>query len=246
MGGHQRPPREEEPVKNICLPALAALLASGCLLNPALHRKGAFAADDWETWTGWNDTHGSYSLEKGVLTYALSARQDDAKDMPFDGLNPGLIISRPVPGPNWRVEVKARAKLPGGAPKSVAFGVWTGPEYGRPSTGSPGASLLLARYSGGGGHEDLALSVSAPPDRTSPVAVPQAAKALRFERREGRYLVQYSLDGVKFITALSFDAGAEPPDRMTKFMIAGRCEGEPRGGRTDFTSIRINGREVLE
>ena len=56
----------------ILAPLLAAVLAAGCI-NPAMFKKGAYAVDDWESWTGWNDTHGSNQAANDGLQAVGSA-----------------------------------------------------------------------------------------------------------------------------------------------------------------------------
>src|SRR3989338_7610946 len=94
-------------------------LTAGC--NPAMFKKGAYAVDDWETWTGWNNEYGSHEVRGDGLHYCLVARQHDSRDEPSDGYAPGLILSRELAGPKWQGGLEGGFLKPPGQIKSFFF-----------------------------------------------------------------------------------------------------------------------------
>ncbi|OGS11213.1 MAG: hypothetical protein A2285_10360 [Elusimicrobia bacterium RIFOXYA12_FULL_57_11] len=226
------------------LPAL--LLLCGCLVNPAIFKKGAFATDDWETWTSWNDAYGSHNVSGAGLAYRLGENQDDTHDIPFDGRSPGLLLSRTLAGRSWRVEVRANLQVPAGGLKRFSFGIWLGSDYTRPSLGSASSVLkLLAQRQNGPSAEDDIFTVSAPPLKNSPVKIPLAAKALRFEKSGSFFTISYSLDNKEFKQVLNAESAEAAAAASQKFIIGGLAEGDPRGALAEFTSLKINNQETL-
>jgi len=228
--------------KTILTPALPALLLLAGCLNPAIFKKDAFSADDWETWTSWNDEYGSHIVSGLKLIYSLGEKQDDTQDMPFDGRLPGLILSKTVSGRSWRVEVSPEFKIPPGQLKRFSFGVWLGREGARPSLGSPAAVLkLLAQRQNGPAPEDDIFTVSAPPVKDSPIQIPKEAKTLRFEKSGGYFSIFYSLDGREFRLALRAASAEANDSESRKFFVSGRTDGSPRGAHAKFTNLEITG-----
>ncbi|OGR76338.1 MAG: hypothetical protein A2X32_00485 [Elusimicrobia bacterium GWC2_64_44] len=224
--------------------ALAALLASGCL-GTSIFQKGAFAADDWDTWTGWNDDYGRSELKGNGLYYHLSAKQDDTRDEPSDGYMPGLILSRELEGARWRADLEADFKIPAGQMKRFSYGVWAGGDSSRPSIGNASAvmKLLVQRQNGPRAHDDSLALVCLPGGK--PVALPKKLKVLRFERSETQFTVSYALNRKDFVTALSVAVPADLEFPSQKFFLGGFAGGDPAGAYARFKSLKINGREVL-
>lgn len=227
-----------------CAALAAALLASGCL-NPAMFRKGAFATDDWDSWTGWNDAHGSSEVKSDGLYYYLTARQDDTRDEPSDGYVPGLILSRELLGPRWQADLEADFKIPPGQMKRFSYGVWIGGDSARPSVGSASASmkLLVQRQNGPRPQDDSLTLICLPGGK--PVPLPLKLKVLRFERDGNYFTVSYAPDRKNFTAALRVDAAAAADVPSQKFFLGGFAGGDPAGAYARFKSLKINGREVL-
>ena len=223
---------------------LAAAFTAGCL-NPAMFRKGAYAMDDWETWTGWNDAYGSHEVRADGLYYFLTERQDDTRDESSDGYSPGLILSREVPGSSWQVDLQADFKLPPGQVKRFSYGIWEGGDSSRPSIGNASGILkVLAQRQNGPRPEDDALLVFYLPGG-KPFKVPVEAKVLRFERTGNFFSVSYSLNRKKFTPLFRLNAPAAALAASQKFFIGGFAGGNPEGAYARLTSLKINGRETL-
>ncbi len=231
------------PAKIFCA-ALTAVLAAGCL-NPSVFRKGAFSVDDWETWTSWNDSYGKHELLPDGLYYRLTERQDDSRDEASGGYCPGLIISRNVPGRKWRVDIEADFKIPPGPAKRFSYGVWLGSDYSRPSLGSSaGALQVLAQRQNGPNPEDDSLQVFYLPGG-KPFKLPADLKVLRFEREDVFFTVSYSSDKKIFTPVFRLNALSAADAPAQKFFISGFAGGNPGGAYARFTSLKINGTEVL-
>ncbi len=229
----------------ITLPlAAAAALASGCL-NPLMFRKGAFAMDDWDTWTGWNDAYGSAEVRGNGLYYALTAKQDDTRDEPSDGYLPGLILSRELHGQRWRADLEAVFDLPPGQLKRFTYGIWVGGDSARPSVGNPSAAmkLIVQRTNGPRPSDDDFFLVLLPGGQ--PLRLPKELKVLRFEREGMFYTVFWSADRKVFNPVLRVDGTVAADAPSQKLFIGGFAGGDPAGARVRFKSIKINGREVL-
>lgn len=225
--------------------AAAFLLAAGCF-SPAMFKKGAFAIDDWETWTGWNDAYGRDEVRNDGLYYYLTERQDDTRDTSSDGYSPGLIISREIPGADWRIDVEPYFNIPPGQVKRFSFGIWEGGDSARPSIASASGTLkLIAQRQNGPEPADDALIVFSLPGG-KPFRVPIKAKTLRFERNGNFFSVSYSLGRKKFVPLFRLDAGdAAAGVPSQKFFIGGFSGGNPEGAYARFSSLKINGTEVL-
>lgn len=221
----------------------AAALAAGCL-NPMMFKKGAYAIDDWETWTGWNDAYGSHEVTPDGVYYRLTERQDDTRDMASDGYSPGLILSRELMGENWTLDLEADFNIPPGQVKRFSFGVWAGGDSARPSIGNASAILkLVAQRQNGPRPGDDALIVFALPGG-KPYRVPLKAKVLRFSRAGRYFSAAYGMNRKKFTPLLTAEA---PPGEIPsqKFFLGGFAGGPTDGAYARLTSLRINGREVL-
>jgi len=224
--------------------ALAAAFAAGCI-NPAMFRKGAYAIDDWETWTGWNDEYGSHEVKRDGLYYRLAARQDDTRDEPSDGYAPGLILSRELPGLKWLADLEADFKIPPGQMKRFSYGIWLGGDASRPSLGSASASLkVLVQRQNGPRPQDDALNLFYLPGGKT-FALPKKLKVLRFERDGNFFTVSYSMDKKRFSPVFRLDAAVADSAPAQKFFIGGFSGGDPQGAYARFKSLRINGSEVL-
>lgn len=224
--------------------AAAAALAAGCI-NPAMFKKGAYAIDDWESWTGWNDEHGSSQVRGDGLYYLLTSRQDDTRDTPSDGYAPGLILSRDLLGGRWRADVEAAFKIPPGQTKRFSYGVWIGGDAARPSLGSASATLkLLVQRQNGPGPQDDRLTLFFLPGG-KPLELPLKLKVLRFERDGNYFTVSYALNRKTFVQVLRLDAAAALTAPAQKFFIGGFAGGDPAGAYARFTSLKINGKEIL-
>lgn len=233
--------KETNPI--ILFPLLAVLLA-GCL-NPAMFKKGAYAVDDWESWTGWNDTHGSNEARNDGLYYTLAARQDDTRDEPSDGYAPGLIISRELTGARWRADLEADFKLPPGDMKRFSYGVWVGGDAARPSIGNASGTLkiIVQRQNGPRPADDSLIVFCLPGAR--PFALPKDLKVLRFERDGNFFSVSYALKRNKFTPVFRLDASAALPAPSQKFFVGGFAGGDPAGAHMRLKSLKINDKEVL-
>lgn len=229
----------------LLLPLLpAAALLAGCL-NPMMFKKGAYAMDDWDTWTGWNDAYGSHEVRPDGVYYRLSERQDDTRDMSSDGYSPGLIISRELFGAAWTVDLEADFKLPPGQVKRFSFGVWVGGDSSRPSLGNPsGVVRVLAQRQNGPRPADDALLVFYLPGG-KPYQVPKEARALRFSRAGNVFTAAYSLKRGKFTPIFSVQAAAAEGAPSQKFFLGGFAGGDPEGAYARLTSLKVNGRETL-
>ncbi len=226
----------------LLLPA-AALLA-GCL-NPMMFKKGAYAVDDWETWTGWNDSYGSHEVLPDGVYYRLTERQDDTRDTSSDGYSPGLILSRELFGESWTLDLEADFKMPPGQVKRFSFGVWVGGDSARPSIGNPsGVVRIMAQRQNGPRPEDDALLVFYLPGG-KPYYAPREARALRFSRAGDTFTAAYSLKRGKFTPLLSVRAPGAAGAPSQKFFIGGFAGGDPAGAYARLTSLKINGRETL-
>jgi hypothetical protein len=228
------------------LPALAAavLLSSGCL-HPDMFRKGSFAFDDWDTWIGWNDEHGSSEMRRDGLYYTLTAKQDDTRDEPSDGYVPGLLLSRELEGAEWRADLEADFKLPPGQVKRFSYGVWVGGDSARPSIGNASAvmKLLVQRQNGPRPADDELIVILLPGGR--PIPLPKDLKVLRFERSGVFFTVSYSMNRKDFTPALRVDATSAVNAPSQKFFLGGFAGGDPAGAYARFRSLKLNGREVL-
>lgn len=225
--------------------AAAALGAAGCL-GPAVLGRGAFAADDWDTWTGWNDDYGRSELKGGSLYYYLTARQDDTRDEPSDGYMPGLLLSRELTGARWRADLEADYKIPPGQMKRFSFGVWAGGDSSRPSIGNASGvmKLLVQRQNGPRPADDSLTLICLPGGK--PVALPKKAKVLRFERDGGAFTVSYALNRKDFTAALKVAVPADIDLPSQKFFLGGFAGGDPQGAYARFRSLKINGTDVLK
>ena len=224
--------------------ALAAAFAAGCI-NPASFRKGAFAIDDWETWTSWNDEYGSNEVRRDGLYYYLTARQDDTRDEPSDGYAPGLILSRELSGLKWQADLEADFKLPKGQMKRFSYGVWLGGEAARPSLGSAAAALkVLAQRQNGPRPQDDSLTLFYLPGG-KPFSLPKKLKVLRFERDGDYFSVSYSMDRKQFLPVFRLNAALADTAPAQKFFIGGFAGGDPQGAYARFRSLKINGSETL-
>ncbi|OGR50587.1 MAG: hypothetical protein A2049_10855 [Elusimicrobia bacterium GWA2_62_23] len=222
---------------------LAAALA-GCL-NPMMFKKGAYAIDDWETWTGWNDAYGSHEATPDGVYYRLTERQDDTRDMSSDGYSPGLILSRELMGQNWILDLEADFKIPPGQVKRFSYGVWVGGDSVRPSIANPSATIkIVAQRQNGPKPGDDALLVFYLPGG-KPFAVPRDAKVLRFARSGNVFSAAYAMNRKKFTPLFSVEAPAAADAPSQKFFIGGFAGGDPAGAYARLTSLRINGRETL-
>lgn len=224
-------------------PLLAALLA-GCL-NPAMFKKGAYAVDDWESWTGWNDAHGSNEARPDGVYYTLAARQDDTRDEPSDGYAPGLIISREMTGERWRADLEADFNIPAGAMKRFSYGVWVGGDAARPSIGSASGSMkiIVQRQNGPRSADDSLIVFCLPGAR--PFALPKDLKVLRFERDGNFFSVSYAMKRGKFTPVFRLDASSALPAPSQKLFVGGFSGGDPQGAYMRLKSLRINDKEVL-
>lgn len=222
---------------------LTILFAVGCI-NPAMFKKGAYAIDDWETWTGWNDAYGSHEVAPDGLYYRLTLRQDDTRDTSSDGYSPGLILSREITGLEWRADLQADFKIPPGQTKRFSCGVWLGDESTRPSLGSAAVLKLLAQRRNGPRPGDDTLIIFYIPAGEA-IKIPKAAKTLRFERNGNFFTVSYSLGKKEFKPVLRLEAPAAVNIKAQKFFIGGRADGDPQGAYARFTSLKINSRETL-
>ncbi len=224
--------------------AAAAAIAAGCI-NPAMFKKGAYAIDDWETWTGWNDEYGSNEVRNDGLYYRLAARQDDSRDEPSDGYAPGLILSRDISGAKWQADLEADFKLPPGQMKRFSFGIWLGGDAARPSIGSASATLKLVvqRQNGPRPQDDTLTLFCLPGGKSFPL--PKKTKVIRFERDGRFFTVSYALNRKKFVPVLHLDAGEAVNVPAQKFFIGGFSGGDPQGAYARFTSLKINGKETL-
>lgn len=222
---------------------MAAAFTAGC--SPAMFTKGAYAIDDWETWTGLNDAYGSHEAAPDGLYYRLSERQDDTRDMSSDGYSPGLIISRELPGTEWTLDLEADFKIPPGQVKRFSYGIWLGGDASRPSVGNASAVLkVMAQRQNGPRPQDDALLVFYLPGG-SPFSLPIDLKVLRFERSGDYYSVAYSMNRKKFVPVFRLDARAAAVVPSQKFFIGGFAGGDPQGAYARLTSLKINGAETL-
>ena len=223
---------------------LAAFFAAGCL-NTAMFKKGAFAIDDWETWTGWNDAYGAHEVRADGLYYRLSERQDDTRDTASDGYAPGLLLSRGLAGDNWRADLEADFKIPTGQVKRFSYGVWVGGDSARPSIGNPSAILkVMAQRQNGPRPADDALLVFHLPGG-KPHYLPKNVKVLRFEREGTVFTVSYALNRKNFTQVFRLNAPSAAGAPAQKFFIGGFSGGDPGGAYARFTSLKISGRETL-
>lgn len=237
-------------MKNIFRPAALLLLAAaaafsaGCI-NPEMFRKGAFAMDDWDSWTGWNDAHGAAEVRRNGLYYYLTARQDDTRDEPSDGYVPGLILSRELFGDRWQADLEAEFKIPAGQIKRFSYGVWVGGDSSRPSIGNASGAmkLLVQRSNGPRPSDDDYYLIVLPGGK--PVPLPRDHKVLRFERAGPFFTVSTSRNRKEFTPLLRLDGTAAADAPSQKLFVGGFAGGDPAGAYARFKSIRINGREVL-
>ena len=222
---------------------LAAVFLAGC--NPAMFRKGAYAIDDWETWTGLNDAYGSHEVASDGLYYHLTERQDDTRDLSSDGYSPGLILSRELSGANWTLDLEADFKIPPGQVKRFSYGIWVGGDASRPSIGNASAVLkVMAQRQNGPRPQDNALLVFYLPGGR-PFSLPVDLKVLRFVRSGDYYSVAYSMNRKKFIPVFRLNAQAAAVVPSQKFFIGGFAGGDPGGAYARLTSLKINGAETL-
>jgi hypothetical protein len=224
-----------------CAALAACLLASGCGSSYSFMR-----IDDWDTWTGWNDAYGREELKNDGLYYYLTERQDDTRDTSSDGYSPGLIISKEILGATWRIDVEPYFKIPPGQVKRFSFGIWEGGDSARPSIASASGTLkiVVQRQNGPKPADDALLVFYLPGGK--PFRLPVKAKALRFERKGNFFTFYYSLNRKKFEPVFRLDAGdtaASVPSQ--KFFIAGFAGGNPEGAYARFSSMKINGAEIL-
>ena len=231
-------------LRSFFLPLAACLLLAGCL-SPIMFKKGAYAMDDWDSWTGWNDAYGAGEVNNGGLYYRLTARQDDTRDEPSDGYNPGLILSRELQGSRWRVDLEADFKIPPGQMKRFSYGVWVGGDSARPSLGNASAAvkLVVQRQNGPRPADDALDLIVMPGGRPAPL--PKKLKVLRFERDGNYFTVAYALNRKDFTPLLRLDASAAADAPSQKFFVGGFAGGDPQGAYARFRSLKINGQEVL-
>jgi len=231
-------------IRSFFLPLAACLLLAGCI-SPVMFKKGAYAMDDWDSWTGWNDAYGEGEVNSGGLYYRLTARQDDTRDEPSDGYNPGLILSRELQGPRWRVDLEADFRIPPGQMKRFSYGVWVGGDSARPSLGNASAAvkLVVQRQNGPRPSDDALDLIVMPGGRPAPL--PRKLKVLRFERDGNYFTVSYALNRKDFTPLLRLDASAAADAPSQKFFVGGFAGGDPQGAYARFRSLKINGREVL-
>jgi hypothetical protein len=232
--------------KRFLLAAIAAagVFAAGCA-GTAIFRKGAFAIDDWDTWTGWNDEYGANEMKGDGLYYYLAARQDDSRDEPSDGYAPGLILSRELSGLKWQADLEADFKIPPGQMKRFSYGIWVGGDAARPSVGSASASLkvLVQRQNGPRPADDSLTLFYLPGGK--PFDLPKNLKVLRFERDANYFSVSYSMNRKQFIPVFRLDASAAADAPAQKFFIGGFAGGDPQGAYARFKSLKLNGSEIL-
>lgn len=223
---------------------LAAAFTAGCI-SPIMFKKGAYAIDDWETWTGWNDAYGTHVVNPDGLYYYLTERQDDTRDESSDGYSPGLILSRELLGGSWQVDLQADFKIPPGQVKRFSYGIWEGGDSSRPSIGNASGILkIIAQRQNGPRPEDDALIVFYLPGG-KPFKVPTGLKVLRFERAGNFFSVSYSMNKKKFTPLFRLDAPPAAFAASQKFFIGGFAGGNPEGAYARFTSLKINGTETL-
>ena len=224
--------------------AVLAALTAGCI-NPAMFKKGAYAIDDWETWTGWNDAYGAHELKPDGLYYYLTERQDDTRDESSDGYSPGLILSKELTGNSWRADLETDFKIPPGQVKRFSYGIWEGGDSSRPSIGNASGILkVLAQRQNGPRPEDDALLIFCLPGG-KPFKVPTGAKVLRFERAGNFFSVSYAMNRKKFTQLFRLNAPPAAFAASQKFFIGGFAGGDPAGAYARLTSLKINGRETL-
>ncbi len=231
------------------MPALAALLlaaalSAGCI-NPLMFKKGAFAVDDWASWTGWNDTYGSDQAKNDGLYYYLTARQDDTRDEPSDGYAPGLILSRELTGARWQTDLEADFNIPPGQTKRFSYGVWVGGDAARPSIGSGAAvmKIVVQRQNGARPGDDNLIVFALPGGR--PFSLPKNLKVLRIERDGNYFTVSYAMNRKKFIPVFRLDASDAAASPSQKFFLGGFSGGDPQGAYARFKSFKINGKETF-
>jgi len=231
--------------KRFLLAALAAasVFAAGCVT--AVFRKGAFAINDWDTWTGWNAEYGADEMKGDGLYYYLTARQDDSRDEPSDGYAPGLILSRELSGGKWQADLEADFKIPPGQMKRFSYGIWVGGDAARPSIGSASAVLkiLVQRQNGPRPADDSLTVFYLPGGKAFPL--PINLKVLRFERDGNYFSVSYSVKKKVFVPVFRLDASSAADEPSQKFFIGGFAGGDPQGAYARFKSLRINGHETL-
>lgn len=224
--------------------AAAAVFTAGCI-SPSMFKKGAYAVDDWDTWTGWNDEYGSHEVRGDGLYYRLTARQDDSRDEPSDGYAPGLILSREIAGVKWQADLEADFKMPPGQMKRFSYGVWLGGDSSRPSIGNASAVLkvLVQRQNGPRPADDTLTLFCLPGGK--PFPLPKKLKVLRFERDGNYFSVSYALNRKDFTPVLRLDASAVVDAPSQKFFIGGFAGGDPQGAYARFKSLKLNGKEIL-
>ncbi|MBI5743986.1 MAG: hypothetical protein HY952_05505 [Elusimicrobia bacterium] len=231
--------------KTLLLLTLAAAFAAAGCLSPIMFKKGAYAMDDWETWTGWNDAYGSHEVLPDGVYYRLTDRQDDTRDETSDGYSPGLILSRELMTDKWTVDLEADFKLPPGQIKRFSYGIWVGGDASRPSMGNPSAVIkVVAQRQNGPRPADDSLTLYYLPGG-KPFPVPTDAKVLRFTRSGNVFSAAYALNRKKFVHLFSVNAPPAAGAPSQKFFIGGFAGGPPEGAYARLTSLKINGRETL-
>ncbi len=230
--------------KLLTVAVLAVIFSAGCI-TPSMLKKGAYAIDDWETWTGWNDDYGSHEVLPDGLYYRLSERQDDTRDASSDGYAPGLILSREIQGERWRADLEADFKIPPGQVKRFSYGIWVGGDSSRPSIGNASAVVkVIAQRQNGPRPEDDALMVFYLPGG-KPFILPKNIKVLRFERDGDFFAVSYAMNRKNFTPVFRLNAAAAAGAPSQKFFVGGFSGGDPGGAYARFTSLKINGLETF-
>ncbi|MBI4350864.1 MAG: hypothetical protein HY550_05460 [Elusimicrobia bacterium] len=231
-------------VKLVVAATLTAAFTAACF-SPAMLGKGAYAADDWKTWTGWNNEYGSHEVKGDGLYYYLAAGQDDSRDEPSDGYAPGLILSRDLSGGKWQADLEADFKIPPGQMKRFSYGVWVGGDASRPSIGNASATLkvLVQRQNGPRPSDDSLTLIYLPGGK--PLELPKKLKVLRFERDGNYFSVSYAMNRKTFVPVFRLDASAALDAPAQKFFLGGFAGGDPQGAYARFTSLKINGGETL-
>lgn len=231
-------------IKFLAALILAAAFMAGCI-SPIMFKKGAYAIDDWETWTGWNDAYGAHEVKPDGLYYYLTERQDDTRDESSDGYSPGLILSRELPRGGWQADLQADFNIPSGQVKRFSYGIWEGGDSSRPSIGNASGILkIIAQRQNGPRPEDDALVIFYLPGG-KPFKAPVGLKVLRFERTGDLFSVSYSMNKKEFKPLFRLEAPAAAFAASQKFFIGGFAGGDPAGAYARFTSLKINGTETL-
>lgn len=202
----------------------------------------------WETWPGWNNSYGSYTITNGVLQYILSPWQHDAAyyDTPNQSggytYYPGLLLARKFSGDKWTFETKINYNMPWSNGRALSTQIWIGNDGVRPSMGSSGETFGIVIYrnadqAGYGAGVDYLYVWYWPSGQQ--IKLPLNTSYFRVIRDGYNFTLMYSSDGINYNTAFSVTAPSSIDGKAQKVVIGGNSWATPVGSYAAYDYIKV-------